>query len=201
MHKALLAQELLSLTTDRERAGSIAGDLTEEAAYRGSLWFWSMLGGVTFALFYRAFGLARIRTFWLLCRGLTVWAALYIAIRLIGAVAGIEPLSIPQAEFVDLPMTTQAYLAATLMLSSLLAGLALGSVTRANQISGAAPLAMFWAVSIIVAPGVEWLAGTGTWYCTLLYVVGLPLCYLAPLLLGGALAGRRAAPATQGVRG
>jgi hypothetical protein len=40
MHSAWLAEWLLCLTTTKERAASIIGDLNEEVPTRGRLWFW-----------------------------------------------------------------------------------------------------------------------------------------------------------------
>lgn len=86
---------------------------------------------------------------------------------------------------------TQLYLAATLALSSLLTGLALGRRTAANGVNAAAPLAMFWAASAVVLPLWDYLAGVGSWYCTFVYMLGLPTLYLMPLIGGGAFAARR----------
>ena len=41
MHNTHLAEWILGLVTSRERAASTVGDLTEQAAARGMVWFWS----------------------------------------------------------------------------------------------------------------------------------------------------------------
>ncbi|MDR3698270.1 MAG: hypothetical protein P4L56_01465 [Candidatus Sulfopaludibacter sp.] len=41
MHSIHIAERILAVVTSRDRAASIAGDLTEEAAARGAVWFWS----------------------------------------------------------------------------------------------------------------------------------------------------------------
>jgi hypothetical protein len=45
MRKAAVAEWLLSLVVPREAAASIAGDLVEDAARRGGIWFWSSVAG------------------------------------------------------------------------------------------------------------------------------------------------------------
>jgi hypothetical protein len=41
MHSAHIAEWILALVTTRDRAASTVGDLTEWAATRGAVWFWS----------------------------------------------------------------------------------------------------------------------------------------------------------------
>jgi hypothetical protein len=41
MHSVHIAEWILALVTTRDRAASTAGDLTERAATRGVVWFWS----------------------------------------------------------------------------------------------------------------------------------------------------------------
>ncbi|MBN1238458.1 MAG: hypothetical protein JXB36_08140, partial [Gammaproteobacteria bacterium] len=65
----------------------------------------------------------------------------------------------------------------------------------------AVPLAMLWLTTAVVAPVWDLAAGTATWYCTILYLTGLPLCYVLPLLTGAALTGRHAAAGAEGARG
>lgn len=201
MHKGLIAENILSLTTPRERAVSIAGDLVEESAGRGLAWFCTTLAGVAMALFFAAFGAARKQTVWLLARGLVVWSLVYAGVRIAGALAGIQPLVTDDGSFESLAPALQLYLAATLMLSSVLTGILLGGAATANGLNAVMPLAVFWALAAILAPLMDLVAGTATWYCTVLYLLGLPLCYLMPLLAGGALAGRRAAPLVAKVPG
>jgi hypothetical protein len=195
MRKALLTEEFLCLITSRERAESIAGDLVEEAGTRGIVWLGAALASVAFALFFSAFGAARSRTLWLFGRGLLVWGLLYVVVRFVGAMIGIQPLLMPSTDYAALSPGVQVYLASTLILAAFLTGLVLGGRRTSNGLNAATPLAMFWALSVVVAPLMDLAAGTATWYCTFLYLLGLPLCYLFPLLAGGALAGRRSAPA------
>lgn len=201
MRKAFIAEELLSLTTTRERASSIAGDLVEERGSRGAGWFCCALASVALALFFAAFGTARAHSLWLLARGLVVWCLIYAAVRLAGALAGIQPLMTGTGSFESLAPTVQLYLAATLMLSGVLTGMLLGGSSTGNGMNAVTPLAAFWALAAVLAPLMDLVTGTATWYCTALYLTGLPLCYLLPLLAGGAFAGRRAVPLAGKVSG
>ena len=191
MRKALIAEELLALVTDRQRAGSIAGDLTEEAAARGLLWFGAAVAGVAAALFFRAFGAARGHTLKLLGQGVLVWCAFYVGIRIVGLVTGIAPQYAPGSEFAALGAGAQVYLAGALVVAALASGAVLGAASTSNGLNAAVPLAMMWAATAVVAPLWDLAAGTATWYCTFLYLAGLPLCYVLPLLTSAALVGRR----------
>jgi len=47
MRSIAIAEQVLSMTTTPQRAAAIAGDLTEEAARRGLVWFWLNLFRIT----------------------------------------------------------------------------------------------------------------------------------------------------------
>ncbi|MBN1239348.1 MAG: hypothetical protein JXB36_12670, partial [Gammaproteobacteria bacterium] len=184
MHKALIAEELLALFTDRGRAAAIAGDLTEEAGAKGTAWFAAALANVAGALFFCAFAGARGHTLRLLGKGLLVWCALYMGVRIIGALSGVAPRYAADADFAALDLGAQLYLAGALIVAALLAGAVLGARATANGVNAAVPLAMLWLTTAVVAPVWDLAAGTATWYCTILYLTGLPLCYVLPLLTG-----------------
>lgn len=191
MLNSSLAEELLSLLTSEERAESIVGDLEEEARRHGRAWFWISLGGVAAALFFKAFGCARASTLGLLAAGLVLWFTVYAALRLAGALLGLQPLVADFSASNALPWGTALYLALALILASFCAGLLLGRRTAGSGINSAAPLAMFWSATALVLPVWDCLAGTASAYCALLYLVGLPAFYALPLLAGGACARRR----------
>jgi hypothetical protein len=199
MHKALIAQRLLSLTSRCDRAETMAGDLAEEARARGSLWFAAALTGVCLAMFFQAFGAARARTLRVLGLGLVVWLAAYAAARGAGALLGLHPLVIDGRSVAELPTATVLYLGATLVLANFLTGLVLGRRASLNGMSPVMPLAVFWASTAVVAFCSDVAAGTPTWYCTLVYLGGLPVLYIAPLLSGALLAGHTTAPVRLGV--
>lgn len=190
MVEAALAEALLSLFTARERAAAVAGDLVEEAPRRGRVWFCVSLLGVALALFASAFGARRGRVLWLFASGFVLWLGAYTAVRAAGAAAGLQPLVLPAGAVAEMPWSLQAYLALSLVLSGLAAGAVLGRRARVHGVNGAAPLAAFWASAALIAPLVDLAVGTATWHCTLLYVLGLPLFYVLPLLAGGALGAR-----------
>lgn len=199
MHRALIAEGVLSLTSPPDRAETMAGDLTEEARTRGALWFAAALTGVCLAMFFQAFGEARGRTLRILGVGLGVWFAVYVAARLAGALLGIQPLVIDARSVTELPPATLLYLGAMLALTNFVTGLVLGHRVSANRMNPVMPLAVFWASMAVVGFCTDAAAGTPTWYCTLVYLGGVPILYVAPLLLGGALAAHRAAAFRLGV--
>jgi hypothetical protein len=199
MHKALIAQGLLTLTSPPERAETMAGDLAEEARSRGGLWFAGALAGVSLAMFFQAFGAARTRSLKLLGVGLVTWFAAYVAVRVGGTALGLQPLMIAAADVTELSVGTLLYLGGTLMLASFATGLALGRCGTAHGMSPVMPLAMFWAVAALVGFCSDIASGTPTWYCTLVYLGGLPGLYIAPLVVGGMVARRIAPPLRCGV--
>ena len=171
----------------------MAGDLAEEARTRGPLWFAGALAGVSLAMFFQAFGASRARSLKLLAVGLVLWCGAYVAVRLGGALLGLQPLVIDARNFAELPFGTALYLGGALMLASFATGVALGRCATVEGMSPVMPLAMFWASVSLFGFCSDVAAGTPTWYCTLVYLGGLPVLYIAPLLLGGVLA-RHAAP-------
>ncbi len=191
MLRAAVAEEVLALLTSRERAGAVAGDLAEEAGRRGRIWFGCALLGVALALFASAFGASRARVLWLFVSGFVAWFAIYAAVRTAGAALGVQPLTPAVTDPFAAAWPVQLYLAATLALSGVLAGAALGARAPHGGLNACAPLAMFWVCAALVLPVLDLVAGTATWYCTLLYVLGLPLMYVLPLVGGGALGARR----------
>ncbi len=65
MRRATVAQLILSLATTPDRAATTVGDLLEESATRGSLWFWSSVLGTAGSLCWRDFRSAPLRMLWL----------------------------------------------------------------------------------------------------------------------------------------
>src|SRR5690606_20780664 len=151
----------------------IAGDLAEEARREGPLWYWRSVLGVSAAMFFQRFGLARWRTLGFLAGGLLLWLVLYAAIRIAGALLGIEPLIATVSATGGFAWTTQIYLAVALILASFGAGLALGPFAVAEGVNAAAPLATFFAAAAVVLPVLDGVSGAATWYCTVLYVAGV----------------------------
>jgi hypothetical protein len=193
MHKALFAEEFLALTSPRDRAATMAGDLTEEAGKHGTVWFVGALAGVSLATFFAAFGVARSRVLRQLLVGLLVWAAAYLAARAGGALLGVQPMAIDARSVAEVPIGTFAYLGGTLALANLATGLVLGRRGLVHGLNPAMPLAVFWLTAAAVAFCADLAAGVPTWYCTAVYLVGAPLLYVAPLLAGAALAARSSA--------
>jgi hypothetical protein len=55
MHSVYIAEWILALVTTRDRAASTVGDLTEQAATRGVVWFWSGVLRTAASLLWRDF--------------------------------------------------------------------------------------------------------------------------------------------------
>ena len=70
MRKAGIAEAILSLTTSRDHAASIAGDLVQQAPLRGAMWFWGSLVRTTASLTLKAFTEAPVRVTGLALLGL-----------------------------------------------------------------------------------------------------------------------------------
>ena len=82
MHSLNIAEGLLCLVTTRERAASTIGDLTERAATRGRIWFWSGVVRTAASLLCRNLAEQPVRF-----AGLALLAlAVYIGIDLVFAV-------------------------------------------------------------------------------------------------------------------
>ena len=199
MHKALIAEGLLCLTLPPDRAETIAGDLVEESHTRGGRWFAGALVGVSVAMFFHAFGAARVRTLMKLVLGLVVWFTVYAATRVGGAVLGLQPLVVDVRSIPDAPFGTLVYLGGVLLLSNLVTGLVLGRGAGVGGMNPVMPLAVFWASAAVIGLCADILSGAATWYCTCLYVFGVPALYIAPLVLGGVLSARAAPSLRVGV--
>jgi len=70
MRKAGIAEAILSLTTSRDHAASIAGDLVQQAPFKGAMWFWGSLVRTTASLTLKAFTEAPVRVTGLALLGL-----------------------------------------------------------------------------------------------------------------------------------
>lgn len=64
MHKDRIAERLLALVTDQDRAASTVGDLMEHARVRGALWYWSSVLRTMTALTWRSFAAEPRKFIW-----------------------------------------------------------------------------------------------------------------------------------------
>jgi hypothetical protein len=81
MHSVTIAEWFLTLVTTRDRAATTVGDLTERAAARGGVWFWSAVFRTVASLLWRDGVEHPARITGLACVGL----AIYIGIDLLVA--------------------------------------------------------------------------------------------------------------------
>lgn len=192
MRNALLSEKLLFIALPFERAEPIVGDLVEEAQSRGRLWYAFAMAGVLAATFMACAGRAPGRTAFYLLTGLACWVLIYVGLRLIAAAAGVHPLFVDVHDYANMPWATAVYLAVVTACSNFLTGLCLGRL--GTHFSPVAPLAVFWSATVIIAPFRDLALGSASWLCAAVYLAGVPLLYIAPLLVGGALAARGARP-------
>ena len=89
MSKVEIAEYLLSFTTTPERATSTAGDLMEQSAVRGSVWFWRTLVTTTVSLVWRELTLAPGQMAWLGFRAVVIQAIFIPVIIVVGIVGGL----------------------------------------------------------------------------------------------------------------
>lgn len=195
LSKACFAEALLALVTNRERAEAIAGDLVEETG-AGQRWrFGFHLLSISCSLLVAGIGMARWRSLWLFAAGFALWFFVYVTIRAGGALAGVHPLDDRGIDCLATPLGANIYLAAALLASNFVTGAVLGARTPAGALNAGVPLAAFWALCAVAAPVAAWLTASATWHCTLFYLLGLPLLYVAPLLCGAAWSRHRCIPA------
>jgi hypothetical protein len=190
MRRIAFAEALLRLLTSRSEARSIAGDLAEHARVRGRSAFWRDLTGIAGALLAAGLCAAPLRSLCRLLAGLALWLGFYVGLRTAAAYGGLLPLD---ARLVDggpgsMPMLLCA--GAALALSNLLAGACLGLDARRAGVHACVPLATFWVVTALALIATDAWHATTTWYCTLVYVLGIPLLYVAPLIGGGLVTSR-----------
>jgi hypothetical protein len=188
-----LAEALLSLVTDRERASCIAGDLAESDGGHASGPFWAELVSICVALLWLGLRSSARRSAWLVASGFVLWFSIYASIRVLGAAAGVHGIDAPWLDCRTLPPTSLAYLAITLCLSNLITGAIMGRRARAGGLNACAPLAVLWLGIAAASPVWMVLFARPTWYCAAVYLLGLPLLYALPLLYGASLARPRSA--------
>jgi hypothetical protein len=173
----------------REAAAAIVGDITESHGPRIGR-FWLDIGSSAFALLVHSISRGPWTAVTLGFLGLALWFSIYCVVRVALAAAGLIPIDISIAECAVVSLSGFVLLAAALVSSNLLAGVAIGYRARVDGMNRCVPLALFWALAMIALPLADWLRVSVTWSCMLIYLLGLPLFYILPLLYGGALGGR-----------
>jgi hypothetical protein len=87
MRSARIAEWILSLVADRERAASAVGDFLEEAPARGKRWFWLSVGRTAFSRFGRSLIDAPIRGAAFAIFAWLVYMALAVVLGFLGWIA------------------------------------------------------------------------------------------------------------------
>jgi hypothetical protein len=141
-----LAEWILSLVTSRDRAASTAGDLTEEKATRGAVWFWSSVLRTAASHLWRGVAEHSVRMAGLAFLGL----ALYIAIDLLFAgLSGVAFFiaAFPSGKHLQLDsIGWRIWFTAPVLVSSLLIGLTLARWARGRELSACVVFAILLAV-------------------------------------------------------
>lgn len=174
------AEVLLSLFTTRDRAESIAGDLTEERDVRGSAWFWVHVFRTTFALFTSALGSAPATALALGALGF----ALLVALAFAGMAAVFLFPFLGSAE-------SWVLLSLFWWSAALWTGVSLVSIAPKYGMTACLTLAVA-GESLLVASRLffAWPQGPNAWS---LLVYTSALLAAVPLLAGGAIVRRRTA--------
>jgi len=119
MHSVNIAEWILALVTTRDRAASTVGDLTEAAATRGVVWFWSGVLRTAASLLWRDVAGQPARLTGLALLGL----AIYIGMDLI--LAGLSGVAFFGAAIASLHLDSigwKLWFTAPMLVSSLLVG-------------------------------------------------------------------------------
>jgi hypothetical protein len=87
MHSDHIAEWILSLVTSRDRAASIAGDLTEGAAARGAVWFWTGVLRTAASLLWRGLAERPARVAGVAAASLAISVALWLLVAGLSVVA------------------------------------------------------------------------------------------------------------------
>ena len=122
MHKTHMAERILGLVTNRERAAAVAGDLTEKAATRGGAWFWSCVLRTAASLLWRDVSESPGRVTGLAFAGLAAYIGIDllfaglsgVAFFIVGGVSG-HPIQLDSIGW-------KVWFAAPVLVSSLLVG-------------------------------------------------------------------------------
>lgn len=180
---------MLTLITTKEAAAAIVGDLAESRG-RGSCLFCLDFVSIGLGLLLHSVRRKPVRVVSLCALGFVLWSVIYCIVRVLFALAGLIPLDTSLAECAVISLWSFALFALALVSSNLLAGLAIGYRSRSGEMNRCVPLAMLWSLGMVVFPVADWLSLSVSWYCMLIYLLGLPLLYIVPLLCGGAIGGR-----------
>jgi hypothetical protein len=87
MHNVNIAEWILALITTRDRAASTVGDLTEGAATRGSVWFWSCIVRTASSLLWRDIAAHYARLAGLAILGLVAYIAISFVFACLSGIA------------------------------------------------------------------------------------------------------------------
>jgi len=191
-----LAEGLLRTVTSDDQAATIAGDLLEQAR-RGRPRFAADLCSVFLGVACRTLIGRPLRHFGALILAALTWSVCYLSVRLTLAWAGWLPVGPGFADCLVASGMRGTLLGASLAVSGLLSGAALGLLGRNSAAAGVLPLAAVFLATAELLALFELLRGTLSWHCVITYVLLAPLCYVLPLLLGaiiGRCAGRPAVP-------
>ena len=192
--RAHAAECLLSLVTPRAHAATITGDLLE-GFERRHFRFWSEVGSVALGLLAANVREAPLRTLWVALLGLLCWSSTYVSVRAAAAMFRLLPFDTRAVDCCAVALPTLVYLAGVLIVSSWLAGCWLGNrIKPAAALNACVPLAVIWTCAALALPIADWRTLATSPYCLAVYLLAVPLCYVAPLLAGGALGARYRAP-------
>lgn len=189
---AAVAESILRLVAAPDDAAAIVGDIAEINS-TGRAQFWCDVLSSGGALLIHSVRRHPLSAICLGVAGFVLWSLIYVAVRVAFAFAGLVPIDTSFANCAVLSLGSFALLAIALVSSNLLAGVAIGYRSRDGAMNRCVPLALLFGLGMIAFPLAASMRVEISWYCLGLYLVGLPLLYILPLLCGGAIGGRLSA--------
>jgi hypothetical protein len=195
VRRSSFAEDLLSVFAARDRAVTIVGDLTEQSRARGRGWLMREIARVALALLFRPLFAAPWRALRVAGVGLAVYAVVYAVVFVASGLPWYPWHRVGESGF---------WIRAGLVVvaSNFLTGIVLGQRPPNGSISPIAPLTVLWLAAWLISLVSIAIAGPSAWpldawqTARFLGVLGFPVLYLLPLLLGAVIARRRVAAGT-----
>jgi len=169
MHKTQRAEWILTFVTDRGRAGSIAGDLTEQAATRGAVWFWSGVLRTAASLLWNAVATYPARVTALAFLGLAVYVGIDLLFAGLDGVAFFAAASRSGARLQTDSLGWKIWFAAPTVVSSLLIGRMLARWAAGRELAAC----LIYAIVVSIYNLVPMLGDNGVFatFCCVVFVV------------------------------
>jgi hypothetical protein len=171
MRSAHVAEWILALVTTRDRAASIAGDLTEQAAARGAVWFWFSVFRTASSFLRRDVAERPVRLTGLALLGIAVYAGIGLLFAGLDGVVGFIAVYGSGNHLQLDSIGWKVWFAAPVLVSSLLVGRMLARWAPGRELAAC----VVYAVLVAIYNLVPALGNNGAFtavFCVLLVPVG-----------------------------